>query len=66
LDFQRKYKIKGNYYKAIIKADKAFAGGEPLNIALNDFFKINNQLTVDKFDRATDTELTIANKKSQK
>ena len=70
-DLQRKYEQKGDDYKAIIKADKAFAnrvfdGVGPFKIALNDFFKMNNQLTVDKFDRAIDTELTIANSKNRR
>lgn len=71
MDLQRKYELKRDDYKPIIKANKAFAervfdGVEPFNIALNEFFKMNNQLTIDKFDRATDTELTIANKKNAK
>lgn len=71
LDLQRKYDQKGDDYKAIIKADKAFSdrvfdGVGPFKIALNDFFKMNNQLTVDKFDQAIDKELTIANSKTRK
>lgn len=70
-DLQRKYDQKGDDYKAIIKADKAFAdrvfdGVGPFKIALNDFFKMNNQLTVYKFDQAIDKELTIANSKTRK
>lgn len=70
-DLQRKYEQKGEDYKAIIKADKEFAdrvfdGVGPFKIALNDFFKMNNQLTVDKFERAIDTELTIANSKNRR
>jgi hypothetical protein len=70
-DLQRKYDQKGDDYKAIIKADKAFSdrvfdGVGPFKIALNDFFKMNNQLTVDKFDQAIDKELTIANSKTRK
>lgn len=70
-DLQRKYEQKGEDYKAIIKADKAFAdrvfdGVGPFKIALNDFFKMNNQLTVDIFDQAIDKELTNANSKNRR
>jgi hypothetical protein len=47
-------------------ADRVFDGVGPFKIALNDFFKMNNQLTVDKFDQAIDKELTIANSKTRK
>lgn len=70
-DLQRKYEQKGDDYNAIIKADKAFAdrvfdGVGPFKISLNDFFKMNNQLTVDKFDQAIDKELTANSKNRRK
>lgn len=70
-DLQRKYEQKGDDYKAIIKADKAFSdrvfdGVGPFKIALNDFFIMNNQLIVDKFDQAIDKELTANSKNRRK